>query len=522
MAQAPKTPKVTGKIADANTDPAAVPPELLYQAMGSSGLRQYSGIVREEFLPVLQGRRGSRTYREMQDNSAPIGAILFAIKQTILSVKWRWEPADTSEKAIQAKEFAESCFVDMRTTWRDFLSEITSMFTFGYSLHEVTWKVRKGIDPQNRLASSKFDDGLIGIADIAGRSQETIYQWDIARDGFIEAVHQQPWSGTGMVCIPSDKFLLFRTDASKNNPEGRSLLRNGYRPWFYMKRLEEIEAVGIERFACGVPVVTIPSSVMTAATAGDAGSKAALLGWENIAKNLRMDEQAGLVIPSDTDERGHPLYDVKLLTTGGSRPIQITDVIGRYSTQIAQSVLADFIMLGHGDSSGTRALGFSKVELFLRALQGYVDSIAATINDRVVDTLWELNNFPEETKPRLKPDMVRRADLSEMSSYVSTLAGAGARMFPDDNLEEFLRDIADLPPLPEGEDVLEPVSTLEPLLEARLNTQMALLAGNEQDPGAAPQAGGDPGSGPPQGGQPPKDGQPPAPQDQQGGGSGNG
>jgi hypothetical protein len=45
----------------------------------------------------------------------------------------------------------------------------------------------------------------------------------------------------------------------KGNPEGQSMLRTAYRPWFFKKRLEEFEAIGVERDLAGLPVAKVPS-----------------------------------------------------------------------------------------------------------------------------------------------------------------------------------------------------------------------------------------------------------------------
>jgi hypothetical protein len=37
--------------------------------------------------------------------------------------------------------------------------------------------------------------------------------------------------------------LLFRPHSPKNNPEGRSVIRNAYRAYYFIKRLEELEAI---------------------------------------------------------------------------------------------------------------------------------------------------------------------------------------------------------------------------------------------------------------------------------------
>ena len=65
---------------------------MLYRDVGSYGLRQFGGWVREEFLRALQGREAWRVFREMGDNSAVVGAVIFAITQSMRKVEWREEP----------------------------------------------------------------------------------------------------------------------------------------------------------------------------------------------------------------------------------------------------------------------------------------------------------------------------------------------------------------------------------------------------------------------------------------------
>ena len=55
--------------------------------IGSSGLVQYGGEVREDFLRQLQGRRGYATYREMSDNHPVIGAVLYSIEMLVRGVE---------------------------------------------------------------------------------------------------------------------------------------------------------------------------------------------------------------------------------------------------------------------------------------------------------------------------------------------------------------------------------------------------------------------------------------------------
>ena len=73
--------------------------------------------------------------------------------------------------------------------------------------------------------------------------------------------------------IPRAKCLLFRPTAYKSNPEGRSILRTAYRPWYNLTQIENIEGIGIERDLAGLPVVKVPPEVM-AGKGGGASAEA--------------------------------------------------------------------------------------------------------------------------------------------------------------------------------------------------------------------------------------------------------
>jgi hypothetical protein len=49
----------------------------------TTGLKRASGIIDEEFLPALRGRKAIKVYREMSLNDPMVGALLFAIDKLI-------------------------------------------------------------------------------------------------------------------------------------------------------------------------------------------------------------------------------------------------------------------------------------------------------------------------------------------------------------------------------------------------------------------------------------------------------
>jgi hypothetical protein len=414
--------------------------------MGQTGLRQSSGYVDEELLAELRGQRGRRVYKEMSDNCPVVGSLLFALQALFRSVAYTVQPADETPEAEDAAKFVEEVFDDMERPVESLMTEISTMFIYGFSLHEMLWKKRVGPDEADPTRHSRFNDNKIGLRGLPGRAQATIVRWDIDdASGRILGAWQQPYTGVQLY-IPMEKMVLFRTSDAMNNPEGRSILRNAYRPWYFKRRIEEIEAVGVERDMAGLPLARIPVEYMDADA--DPAEKAVFAAYQALVKGVRRDTNEGLVLPSETDAQGKYRFDFTLLSTGGSARTDTTKVLERYDRQIAMSALADFIFLGQS-AVGSFALSSDKTALFGQALGAFLKMTVAELNRTVLPALWAVNGMDQTTMPKFHVEDVERPDLTMLAGFITSLAGAGAPMFPDRELENKLREMANLPQAPE-------------------------------------------------------------------------
>lgn len=422
---------------------------MTYRTLGSSGLRQYGGWMLEEFLQQLQGRNAARTFREMRDNSSTVGAILFAITQSLRSAELRVIPADQTPASIEAASWVESLKTDMAQSWQDFIMDALSMLPFGYSLLEMVFKRRQGrptTDPST--PSSKYTDNTIGIHRLPLRGQDTIIKWFFDDNGQILGFTQQPWIGP-MIDIPIQKCLHFRPSAFKNNPEGMSILRTAYRNYIFKKRLEEQQAICFERMS-GMPVLYLPNALIEAAGTDDAKARATLEMYKRIITNFRIDEQMGGLFPSDPYRNSdgtisnQKMFDFRFEAPNGRVGPEFEAAIERNKLEILQSVLGDFIALGHS-TRGTQTLSVSKIDLFNEAVYGFLDSIAQELNNKLLPLLWEVNAFPQNTMPSFNPDMPTRTDLDGLSNFLLRLAQAGFPLAADPASMAYLRDIAGLP-----------------------------------------------------------------------------
>jgi hypothetical protein len=413
---------------------------------GNSGLRVFGGFVAEEFDPNLRGMRGMRMYREMSDSNPTIGAFNYVLTQVVSKLAWHLQPADQTPLSLLAQQFYESLLEDMDHTWTEFIQEALSMVIFGYAPIEIVLKMRSGKQKDNRF-SSKFDDGMMGIRKLALRSQETVLRWIMDADNnSILGMVQMPWTG-GIRMIPRSKMLLLRTRSNRNNPEGRSLLRNAYRPYYFSKRVEEIEGIGIERDLAGFPLMMIPAEVISAGTKGtDPDAAATLASYKNLVKNVKRNSQEGAVLPSDRDEHGQLLFELKLLNSAGKRNFDTNVIIERYQQQIASSVMADFLLLGHGQGGrGTGTLSQDKITMFYEAIAGLVQIIAEALNKELVPLIGELNGIPDENQPQFFTDKPEQVDLGKLGAYINALAASGMVIFPNKDLENYLYEVAGLP-----------------------------------------------------------------------------
>ncbi len=402
---------------------------------GRSGLRHWGGFVFEEWLQQLQqGRRAAEVYREMGDQDPIVGSILYAIQMLMRRVTWWSEP-----KESRGATWFDGVLQDMMFSWEDTISEIISFLQYGYSYHEIVLKLRNGHSPDRRLTST-FDDGTIGLMKLPLRSQDSLWKWVFDDYGDIEGMIQNPPPDYLLRFIPRDKALHFRTTIFKDNPEGRSILRNAYRSWWFVKNIQQIEAIGIERDLAGLPVL-IPPEGVDIWDANDTNMAAMLSMAKNVVSSIRRDEQEGVILPFG--------WELTLQASAGSRQFDTSAVISRYETRMATSVLADLVMMGQ-DKVGSYALSVTKKDLFAASLGAYLDIISSIFNSQCIPLLWELNGFKDEM-PKLCHSSVETIDLDTLGNFINRIGRAGAPVDWETALP-WMNEQAGIPAVSEGHD----------------------------------------------------------------------
>lgn len=421
--------------------------------LGGIALPHSGGIVFREFLRELSGLQGMQTYTEMSRNEPVIGSVLLAMEQMIKNVTLLVTSDGMSNDIRKAKHLISTSLTDMRHPWGHTMSELTSMFTYGWVGLEKVLKIRQG-EKSHPDKTSKYNDGAIGLAKLSPRAQESIHQWEFDETSG-EAVGMWQYdmydrrpNYPGRVLIPLEKCLFVRTTIKQGDPEGQSLLRTCYRPWYIKKNVEEIMVIGVERDLVGLPTLQPPKGLDLLAVGNEDIYDYAI----NLLVNTRNDDQMGVLIPAD--------WTFILTASPGTKQFNMMEILDYYDKRMAVALLGTFLMLGL-QRAGSMALASELKSIFMLAMKGWVTVMVEAINHDVVDDLLEINGFDmsDPQKPQVVAGKIEDPNLDELSQYLTRLVKVNL-IQPDADLEQMLRRFGGLTSLPESEGTLSTAKSM--------------------------------------------------------------
>jgi len=409
------------------------------QVIGVTGLRIWGGVLGEEYLAVLKGTRKVKVFREMQDD-AVIGCLLDAIIMPLMAAEFETVPAGDAEKDKQNAEFLWQCMNDMtKYSWRQHVLDMLGMLAWGWAASEMVFKKRLGQDSDR---PSQYNDGKLGFHILDPRGQETLDKWKMDDEFNVELMVQKDPNSSQLIEIESWKLLHATFRSRKRSPEGLSPLRSLYREWYTRKNLEVIEAIGAERDLCGLPVFRLPYG------ASDADKVAA----ELLIRNLRQDEEAGLVLPPPpSPDANVSKWEFELISSPGQKQFNVREIIRDLNKVILMRFFAQFLLLGM-EKVGTQALVEGSQDFFSLALTSVQQELLETWNQQLVPLLFAMNPQMLSGASGM-PTIDWAGPGSKDVQRVVTMAKdmvAAQLLTPEEKLEDYLRTITGLPDRPEG------------------------------------------------------------------------
>ena len=400
--------------------------------IGSTGVPNYAGVISEEYLsevktPALRYKAYSRMRSDAQ-----VSGLLSIISLPIQSAAFSVEPSPLDDDQARAQAIADFVSENLfrmhsqergSTFWNDFVRQALLMLAYGFSLFEIVYERVPG---ERLWRWQKFSP----------RHWNTITAWNIDNHGELISVTQEVMTGVlsrKAVDIPVESLLRFTWRQEGGNYEGRPLLRDCYKHWWFKDLLYRIQGIGAERMGIGLPVFYIPRDYY-------ADEKDTII---SIAKALRVNQEAGLVLPE-----GYKFDFVE------GKPCNYEEAINHHNRMISVTGLAQFLNLGES-SSGSFALSKSHGQFFLLAMKGVLDYFVDVVERTAFRRLVDINWGTEVPTPELKHEMIM-LDPTQVSDALTTLV-LGDLLRPNINDRRVIREQLGLPPAIEGEeeDVIE-------------------------------------------------------------------
>lgn len=409
--------------------PAKQPPK---RPRGGSGRTHVNGFIEvDEPNTRLAWPRGLEVFDEMWRTDPDVRKNLWMIINLIVGATWSVEPAggdqatDHDRKVAQDVEWA--LFANLDGGWKGHLTEALRVgLRSGFVLFEHVWEL---VDRDGRQ--------MLVPRNLDLRLPRTITEFH-QDNGQLTGVRQQ--LVTGDVDYRIDELIYYRFGIEGDNWEGESLLRPVYKPWKLKDAAERVDAIRIERQALGVPLVYPP----------DDASSEQLDDMEEILAAIRAGEQSFIMMPGPkaedlTDEAASKGWRFEIVGVGEGDSTDVKPSLDYHSDKIAAALIAEFMRLGQGSApGGARATADVQVGPFHAAVEALSSVVEGVINTQLVRRIVDLN-YQVDDYPKVVMSLVDETSLEQLSTYVAQLVEKGA-LNPDDQLEDWLRDRADLPP----------------------------------------------------------------------------
>lgn len=425
------------------------------QTIGTPGTAIFGGyVVENEVDAALSDRERYRTFSRALANTSIVAAGVRYFLNLCAKAGWTFVPADHPE-GMRLAEMAEQMMTqDPETGWARIVRRAAMYRFYGFSIQEWTARRRS--------------DGALTFLDVAPRAQITIERWDVNNDGTINGVVQRSPQDQQEIYLPRGKLVYLVDDTLNDSPQGLGLFRHIVEPVHRLNRYEQLEGFGFETDLRGVPVGRAPySELRQQVNSGEisaADAQRAVAPIEKFVEKHVKKPDLGLLIDSavfeTTDEAqrpsNQPKFALDLLDGPQTALPEIGRAIERVNREIARILGVEALLLG-ADSRGSNALSRDKTNQFSLTVDATLSELAEAFTTDLLRVLWQLNGWPDEAMPELRPEAVQYRDVDQIAAALRDMAQAGAVIDPSDPAVNEVRSLVGLSPtnaIPDAENVM--------------------------------------------------------------------
>ncbi len=413
------------------------------------------GGNRQTLVPELEGLSGLQRLERMAATDETVGAMMWSIESNLGQLTYSHTPqVDGKEalpdhpeyqKAVDHAVFCDSMLDDMDHSMAEHIDEALTMVWAGFAPCEIVLKQR---DADN----SKYPDGYYGIKSLNLKDQLAVGEWVYSEKNELTGMSLSTMEGEAV--IPYWKLLHYRTKRILNNPFGRSLLTNAYRPWYLKNRIQDSEAIGIDRELTGLPIIEVPDELIAQSqetvsdddptpTPAAIMAQARIRGAMKAVQDMRFNEVGGMVMPSDTylDDQDKPSaikkYDFRIVSTSGQRAIDTRSAARDYDRAVARTLMMQFLHLGDR-SSGSFALSDNQTAMALKSLNAIIGKIVGEYDRKLLPLVWRINAYDPRFMPSLTHSAIAEDSLEQLGLFIQRIADGEALLADNPRVLETL------------------------------------------------------------------------------------
>lgn len=326
-----------------------------------------------------KGKVPIKDLRYMKDNDGTIRSLYQILRMPIMSNSWRLDPEDVPAAQQKAAEEQRNTVLDnftrpphkggMTTPFRLVLARTLKAVLEGYAVAEKVWTIN--------------EQGKIVYRKIAFRDVTSI---DVIKDekGGFAGFKQTYWSESEKkmitAVIPVEKCFLYTYNKDEDEIYGQSAFQAAYYHFDRKRRLYYLYEQSVEKGAMPPKMLEVQE--------GNEDTASVQAGNLKAMDNFGID--SAVLVPTG--------YKLSPYEAGKGR-IDPMPGIDHHNAEAARSVLAQFIMLGSSDNTGSFALSKSHADLFMMALRGMMAEVEEHINSylipQLIDYNYETQYYPE-------------------------------------------------------------------------------------------------------------------------------
>lgn len=351
----------------------------------------------------------------------------------------------------------------MSTSIGSTFAQLGKALADGFSVFEKVWQVT----PKGDVTYRKF----------APRAAETV-KFNLDDNGGLESVRQRVhWQGEMLdVTIPAEKLLVYTAQAEENPWYGESYLLPAYYHYDKKHKLYYIAHLAAQFHAVPGRIGSYP------AQATPAEKEAFRKQLSKMGFNTAMTKPENWIVDEFGGSGGMPDFE---------------KMINHHDSMMAKSVLAHFIQLGTGSSSGSWALSSDQSDFFTIALETILDEWAEMFTFYAIPQLVD-HNFRSRAYPEMSLGPLADSTKQVMEEVFKAVAVAGNTNVTPDFMFELEAKIANELGLEIDYEALEEEfesdkelerAASEAALKALANPQPATNPGDEDESGSGDSGG---------------------------------